>query len=81
VEKPLLHLTPRKAGRPPGSKNDPSRRQGTLTIRYDERLKADLDFLRDHYRQTEYASLIRMAIAAFARLAREQGEGKGKAQP
>jgi hypothetical protein len=70
MEKPMVHLTPKKAGRRPGSKNDPSRSTGMLTLRYDEHLKADLDFLRVFYRQTEYSSVIRMAIAELARRAR-----------
>jgi hypothetical protein len=75
MEKPMIHLTPKRVGRPPGAKNDKRRSRGTLSVRFDEELKGDLELLRAHYRQQSYASVIRMAIAQLARMVRQQGQG------
>ena len=75
MEKSMGQRLPKKAGRPPGTKNFTSRSAGSLTIRFDEPITADLEFLRVYYRQTEYASIIRMAIAELAHRARGKGSG------
>jgi hypothetical protein len=77
VEKKIVELKP-KMGRPRGTARggDKGLTSGNLTIKCDADVRADLELLRAHYRQVEFAPIIRMAIAQLARMARAQEKGE-----